>query len=105
MQKILSLNQDEATDFIDWYNNKKTRKPMRKFMGTWTPPEQWDIQRLKNLAIFSWDIETRKRTVDALASYRRSALPALTDIATTVWDQELRTYALNKIKEINETPL
>jgi hypothetical protein len=69
-------------------------------MASWTPPEQWDIQRLKTLAMFSWDSETRKRTVDALASYRKSALPALTDIA---WDQELRTYVLNKIKEINES--
>jgi hypothetical protein len=74
-------------------------------MGSWTPSEQWDIQRLKNLAIFSWDVETKKKTVDALASYRKSALPALTDIATTVSDQEVRTYVLNKIKEINESSL
>jgi hypothetical protein len=74
-------------------------------MASWTPPEQWDIQRLKTLAMFSWNSETRKRTVDALGSYRKSALPALTDIATMAWDQELRTYVLNKIKEINESSL
>jgi hypothetical protein len=39
--------------------------------------------------------------VDALASYRKNALPALTDIATA-WDQDLRVYVLDKIKQINE---
>jgi hypothetical protein len=74
-------------------------------MWSWAPSEQWDIQRLKTLAMFFWDSETRKRTVDALASYRKNALAALTDIATMAWDQELRTYVLNKIKEINESSL
>jgi hypothetical protein len=40
--------------------------------------------------------------VDALASYRKNELPALTDIATMAWDQDLRVYVLDKIKQINE---
>jgi hypothetical protein len=70
-------------------------------MEPWSP-EQWDIQKLKNLVLYSWDVQSKKQMVDALASYRKNALPALTDIATMAWDQDLRVYVLDKIKQINE---
>jgi hypothetical protein len=70
-------------------------------MEPWSP-EQFDIQKLRNLALYSWDTQTKKKTVDALASYQKNALPALTDVATLVVDTEIRAYVLDKIKEINE---
>lgn len=38
---------------------------------TWRYSEQWEIQRLKYIIIFSWDTGTRKKAVDTLASYRK----------------------------------
>lgn len=78
-------------------------KVQRKFMAFWSP-EEIDIQKLKNLALFSWDAATRKKSAEALASFRKTALPALTDVATATWDPDLRSYILDKIKEINQKP-
>ena len=65
--------------------------------------EQWEIQRLKNIIIFSWDNEMRKNAVDTLSSYRKNAIPTLADIASwTAWDNELREYVLDKIRQIKE---
>ncbi len=70
---------------------------------TWRYSEQWEIQRLKNIIIFSWDNETRKKAVDTLASYRKNAIPTLADIASwTAWDNELREYVLDKIRQIKQ---
>lgn len=49
----------------------------------------------------SWDRQTQRNTVDAIASYGKPALMALTDIATWTWDQEFREYVLERIKQIN----
>ncbi len=70
-------------------------------MAFWSP-EQIDIEKLKNLALYSWNMESRKKSAEALASYRKNALPALTDVAYATWDLELRTFVLDKIKEINQ---
>ena len=66
-------------------------------MAAWKS-EEWDIQKLRNLVMFSWDLETKKKAIDALVSYRKTALPALTDIASTVWDNELRAVRLGQDK-------
>jgi hypothetical protein len=56
----------------------------------WWQPDQMEIARLEYVIIWSWNNETRKRAVDALASYRKNALPSLTRIASIVWDVELK---------------
>jgi hypothetical protein len=68
----------------------------------WWGAEQWDIQKLKSTIIISQDSETKKKAVDALASYRRNALPALTDLGFVLLDKDTREYVLDKIKQINE---
>ena len=50
----------------------------------------------------SWDKETKKNTIDALASYSAKALTILASFASMTWDKELRDYALTKIRQINE---
>jgi hypothetical protein len=48
--------------------------------------------------------ETKRTAIDTLSSYRKRALPALADIAQLMWwNEEIRTRALDKIKEINES--
>jgi hypothetical protein len=66
----------------------------------WTA-EDWDIQRLKVMALSGWEKQHRIKLIDAVASYGRPALSALTDIAGFINDKELQEYALEKIKEIN----
>ncbi|MFL6425588.1 MAG: hypothetical protein ACJ71R_18635 [Nitrososphaeraceae archaeon] len=68
----------------------------------WWNAEEYQIQTLAGMLMVSWDKETRKNTIDALASYRAKALPALAYFASIVWDKELKEYALIKIKQINE---
>jgi hypothetical protein len=70
-------------------------------MASWNL-DVWDIQRLKGIALYNWDKETKIKTIDALASYRKNALSALTDIASLVLDKEIKEYTLDKIKQINE---
>jgi glutamyl-tRNA reductase len=33
IQKILSLNEEEASEFTDWYNNNRTRKAIEDIYG------------------------------------------------------------------------
>ena len=54
------------------------------------------------MVLNTWNRQSKFDTVDAIASYGKSALPALTDIATWTWDQELRAHVLDKIKQINK---
>jgi hypothetical protein len=67
--------------------------------------DQLEIQRLQNLIIFSWDNDTKRKTIDALASYKKSALPSLTYLASVLWDKELREYVLDKIQQINSNTI
>jgi len=69
----------------------------------WWEPDQMEMARLAFIITSAWDSDTRKRAVDALASYRRNALPVLTNIASTTWNTELKQYVLEKIKQINES--
>jgi len=43
-----------------------------------------------------------KKANDALASHRKNALPALTEISERIINKELKDYALEKINLINE---
>ena len=43
----------------------------------WWSGEEYQIQTLAWMLMVSWDKETRKNTIDALASYRAKALPVL----------------------------
>ena len=68
----------------------------------WCNAEEHQIQMLAGLLMASWDKETKKNTIDALASYRGKALTILASFASMSWDKELRDYALTKIRQINE---
>jgi hypothetical protein len=46
--------------------------------------------------------KTSKKAIDVLATHRKNALPALTDISERIINEELKDYALEKIKQINE---
>jgi hypothetical protein len=53
--------------------------------------------------ISSWNMETRRKAVDVLASYGKKALPSLTRAASAIlWYPKLKHYVLDKIKQINE---
>jgi|SRR5712691_1301124 len=96
---------------------KKTLKPSEIGIITTTPEreltkytqlwasEHWEIQNLKNNIILSWDLDRRKKLIEALASYRRSALPALTELTYVPMSRELIDLVLNKIKQINESSI
>jgi hypothetical protein len=68
----------------------------------WWNAEEYQIQMLAGLLMVSWDKETKKNTIDALASHRGKALAILASFASMAWDKELRDYALAKIRQINE---
>ena len=68
----------------------------------WWNAEEYQIQMLAGMLMASWDKETKKNTIDALASYRGKALTILASFASMSWDKELRDYALAKIRQINE---
>jgi len=54
------------------------------------------------MMVFStWNLQSRRDAVGAIASYGKPALPALTEIATWTWNEEFRAYVLDKIKQIN----
>ncbi|MGA7369331.1 MAG: hypothetical protein WBX01_09390 [Nitrososphaeraceae archaeon] len=66
----------------------------------WTA-DDWDILRLKMMVFSTWNLQSRRDAVGAIASYGKPALPALTEIATWTWNEEFRAYVLDKIKQIN----
>jgi len=62
-----------------------------------------EIESLKKIALSpASNKETTKKAMDTLASFRKDALPALTEISRRIYSRELANYALDKIKEINE---
>jgi hypothetical protein len=69
---------------------------------SWWNAEEYQIQMLAGMLMATWDKETKKNTIDALASYRAKALTILACFASMSWDKELRDYALAKIRQINE---
>jgi hypothetical protein len=68
----------------------------------WWNAEEYQIQMLAGMLMAAWDKQTKKNTIDALASYRAKALTILVSFASMSWDKELRDYALAKIRQINE---
>jgi hypothetical protein len=68
----------------------------------WWNAEEYQIQMLAGMLMAPWDKETKKNTIDALASYRGKALTILASFASMSWDKELREYALARIRQINE---
>jgi hypothetical protein len=69
----------------------------------WWEPDQMEMARLEYIIISSWNMETRRRAVDALASYGKKALPSLSRTAYAIlWYPELKQYVLDKIKQINK---
>ena len=94
---------------------KKTLKPieigiiitrqveaLRKSKQLWEWQEQWEIENLKILIYWSWNIDRRKKLIEALASYKRSALSALVELTNVPMIKELSDLVLEKIKQINE---
>ncbi|HMH10263.1 MAG TPA: hypothetical protein VK553_06105 [Candidatus Nitrosopolaris rasttigaisensis] len=97
---------------------KKTLKPieigiiitrqveaLRKSKQLWEWQEQWEIENLKILIYWSWNIDRRKKLIEALASYKRRALPALVELTNVPMIKELSDLVLEKIKQINEVNL
>jgi hypothetical protein len=97
---------------------KKTLKPieigiiitrqveaLRKSKQLWEWQEQWEIENLKILIYWSWNIDRRKKLIEALASHKRSALPALVELTNVPMIKELSDLVLEKIKQINEVNL
>jgi hypothetical protein len=69
----------------------------------WWEPDQMEMARLEYIIISSWNMDTRRKAVDALASYGKKALPSLSRAASAIlWYPELKHYVLDKIKQINE---
>jgi hypothetical protein len=69
----------------------------------WWEPDQMEMARLEYIIISSWNMETRIKAVDALASYNKKALPSLTSVASSLlWNADLKQYVLDKINQINE---
>jgi hypothetical protein len=61
-----------------------------------------EMARLEYIIISSWNMETRRKAVDALTSYGKKALPSLTNVVSSLlWDAELKQYVLDKIKQLN----
>lgn len=76
---------------------------MRKSTQLWEwDQEQWEIQNLKSQIYWSWIPDRRKKLIEALASYKRSALPALIELSNVPMTKELSDLILEKIKQINE---
>jgi hypothetical protein len=93
---------------------KKTLKPieigiiitrqveaLRKSKQLWEWQEQWEIENLKILIYWSWNIDRRKKLIEALASYKRRALPALVELTNVPMIKELSDLVLEKINEGN----
>jgi hypothetical protein len=70
---------------------------------SWWEPDQMEMARLQYIIMSSWDNETRRNTVDTLASYGKKALPSLTNVGySLLWNPEIKQYVLDKAKQINE---
>jgi hypothetical protein len=75
---------------------------LRKSTQLWEWQEKWEIENLKILIYWSWNIDRRKKLIEALASYKTSALPALVELTNVPMIKELSDLVLEKIKQINE---
>jgi len=66
--------------------------------------EQWEIQNLKYFIfnVWNWDFDGKKKAIETLASYKRTALPALVELSTGLMNKQLSHLALEKIRQINE---
>ena len=87
---ILSLNENDAQEFKDWYINQPLAKGTVEVYGLVERGRISDTN-VSRMLMASWDKETKKNTIDALASF-----------ASMSWDKELGDYALTKIRQINE---
>jgi hypothetical protein len=75
---------------------------LRRSTQLWEWQELWEIENLKILIYWSWDPDRRKKLIEALASYKTSALPALVELTNVPMIRELSDLVLEKIKQINE---
>ena len=82
------LSEEESSRFIDWYNSNQAPRAIEDIYGAWSP-EQSGIQKLKNLVVFSWDVQCKKEMVDALVSYRKMH-SRINRYHDDTWDQDLR---------------
>ncbi|MDQ6666774.1 MAG: hypothetical protein M3Y53_00945 [Thermoproteota archaeon] len=78
---------------------------LRRSTQLWEWQEQWEIENLKILIYWSWSPDRRKKLIEALASYRTSALPALVELMNVPMIREQSELVLEKIKQINEEKL
>lgn len=61
-----------------------------------------EIEKIKKVALETVNPETKKKSIDALAAYGSSAIPAITEIADTTLAPNTKQYALDAIKKIKE---
>jgi hypothetical protein len=80
----------------------KNVEALRRSTQLWEWQELWEIENLKILIYWSWDPDRRKKLIEALASYKTSALPALVELTNVPMIRELSDLVLEKIKQINE---
>ncbi len=78
---------------------------LRRSTQLWEWQEQWEIENLKILIYWSWSPDRRKKLIEALASYRTSALPTLVELMNVPMIREQSELVLEKIKQINEEKL
>lgn len=67
--------------------------------------QEWEIQSLRYfiLNVWNFDIDGKKNAIEALASYKRNALPVLVELSTSRFMiSDLRDLAFEKIRQINE---
>ena len=50
--------------------------------------------------ILNFDIDGKKNAIEALASYKRNALPVLVELSTSLMNKDLRDLTFEKIKQI-----
>jgi hypothetical protein len=87
----------------------KCAKALRKYTQLWElewerQRQEWEIQNLRYFIynIWNFDIDGKKNAIEALASYKRNALPVLVELSTSLMNKDLRDLAFEKIKQINE---
>ena len=61
-----------------------------------------EIKKLENVGVMTVDVNVKKKTIDTLEVYGKSAIEAIAEIANMTRDSEVKEYGLDAIKRIKE---
>ena len=61
-----------------------------------------EIKKLENVGVMTVDVNVKKKTIDTLEVYGKSAIEAIAEIANMTLDSEVKEYGLAAIKRIKE---